>query len=303
MEMLAAWLLRPKRDFYVDLRSKYRACGDDRSCEVIPVSERVQTDFLWQRSPFLLYGGGEGKIEAPGIDLILPYWMGRYYGMDLSLMAVSAASGSAGLAPDGLGTLYGSNFAAGSRVELRDASNITRAATILFINGSQINFVLPAGMAAGAARVSVIKSDGVISHSTVAPVQRVAPALFSASARGGGAAAALAVRVEPDGTQTPVGVYSCAGSLICFTQQIEVRDGRPVYLSLFGTGIRGRTGEVRVTVGGRLARVLYAGPQTQFAGLDQINVQLDSSLRGVDIADVVVSVDGVSSNAVQIRID
>jgi len=48
---------------------------------VIRVPERPTTDFLWQRSPFLLYGGGDGTIEYPGIDYILPYWMARHYGV------------------------------------------------------------------------------------------------------------------------------------------------------------------------------------------------------------------------------
>jgi hypothetical protein len=41
----------------------------------------VRTDFLWQRSPFQLVGGGIGNIETAGIDYILPYWMARYYGV------------------------------------------------------------------------------------------------------------------------------------------------------------------------------------------------------------------------------
>ena len=68
------------RDDYVDLRGKYPACGPpDKACRPIPVTERVRTDFLWQRSPYLLYGGGTGAIEGPGIDYILPYWMGRFF--------------------------------------------------------------------------------------------------------------------------------------------------------------------------------------------------------------------------------
>ena len=39
------------------------------------------TDFLWQRGPFQLTGGGSGIIETAGIDYILPYWMARYYGV------------------------------------------------------------------------------------------------------------------------------------------------------------------------------------------------------------------------------
>jgi len=82
VQLLNDWLQRPRRDFGVDLRGKYPSCGsEDQSCTVIPVAERVTTDFLWQRSPFLLYGGGSGRIEGAGIDYILPYWMARYYGV------------------------------------------------------------------------------------------------------------------------------------------------------------------------------------------------------------------------------
>jgi hypothetical protein len=45
------------------------------------VDKRVNTDFLWQRSPFLRYGGGDGTVETAAIDYLLPYWMGRYYGV------------------------------------------------------------------------------------------------------------------------------------------------------------------------------------------------------------------------------
>ena len=43
----------------------------------------MNTDFLWQRSPFLIRQEyvGEGTIETAAIDYILPYWMGRYYGV------------------------------------------------------------------------------------------------------------------------------------------------------------------------------------------------------------------------------
>jgi hypothetical protein len=81
--LMSEWLQRPARDGWVDLRSKYKSCGGDRACDVIPVPERVRTDFLWQRSPYLLYGGGRGTIEAPGIDWLLPYWMARRYGLNL----------------------------------------------------------------------------------------------------------------------------------------------------------------------------------------------------------------------------
>jgi hypothetical protein len=78
--ILQEWLQRPRRDQYRDWRGdpRYPACGD-RACNVIPVFDRINTDFLWQRSPFQLYGGGGGTVETAGIDYILPYWMARYY--------------------------------------------------------------------------------------------------------------------------------------------------------------------------------------------------------------------------------
>ena len=81
--LLEDWLSRSHRDEWVDWRgdARYPACAEDKACSSIPVVDRVRTDFLWQRSPFLLYGGGQGIIEGAGIDYILPYWMARYYGV------------------------------------------------------------------------------------------------------------------------------------------------------------------------------------------------------------------------------
>ena len=77
--LLDLWLMRPRRDYFVDLRGRYAECDDNRACEPVPVNERVNTDFLWQRSPFQTYGGGQGLIETAGIDYILPYWMAAWY--------------------------------------------------------------------------------------------------------------------------------------------------------------------------------------------------------------------------------
>ena len=50
-----------------------------RSLEVIPVAERIPTDFLWQRSPYQLDADRRSPVhESQGIDYLLPYWMLRY---------------------------------------------------------------------------------------------------------------------------------------------------------------------------------------------------------------------------------
>ena len=79
--MLNDWLKRPRRDTWLDWRKtgRFALCGADKACAPLPTVDRITTDFLWQRSPFLLWGGGYGKTEGAGIDYILPYWMARYY--------------------------------------------------------------------------------------------------------------------------------------------------------------------------------------------------------------------------------
>jgi hypothetical protein len=79
IEFLKSWLARPRRDPWVDLRGQFETEGEDKAARVIPIELRPTTDFLWQRSPFLLFGGGLGVVEGPGIDFILPYWMARSY--------------------------------------------------------------------------------------------------------------------------------------------------------------------------------------------------------------------------------
>jgi len=79
--LLNAWLARPRVDVYRDFTGQFRECSTNEACQPLPVVDRVTTDFLWQRDPFALSGGGQGDIESAGIDYILPYWMGRYYGV------------------------------------------------------------------------------------------------------------------------------------------------------------------------------------------------------------------------------
>ncbi|MBI1356016.1 MAG: hypothetical protein GC160_16875 [Acidobacteria bacterium] len=79
VELLLAWVRRPSRDFSIDWRGVVPECGEDRACDPLPVEDRVRTDFVWQRSPFQLHGGGDGYIETAGVDFLLPYWMARVY--------------------------------------------------------------------------------------------------------------------------------------------------------------------------------------------------------------------------------
>jgi len=63
-----------------DIEKQTDARGRLWARHALPVEERVPTDFLWQRSPCLLEGGGDAPLAYPRIDLFLPYWMGRHAG-------------------------------------------------------------------------------------------------------------------------------------------------------------------------------------------------------------------------------
>jgi uncharacterized protein (TIGR03437 family) len=48
--------------------------------------------------------------------------------------------------------------------------------------------------------------------------------------------------------------------------------------------------------------VQFAGPQGQYPGLDQVNIQLPNSLSGKGTTNVILTVDGSVANTVQIGI-
>jgi uncharacterized protein (TIGR03437 family) len=57
-----------------------------------------------------------------------------------------------------------------------------------------------------------------------------------------------------------------------------------------------------VTLGGTALQVSYAGAQSTYAGLDQVNVLLDRSLIGGGALTLQLTVDGVAANPVVVSI-
>lgn len=76
----------PRVHFAVDLRNDPRY-PHDPSCPTqlrhdlaVDVGERVVSDFLWQRSPWELFAGGDLHRTEPGVDYLVAYWLGRKHG-------------------------------------------------------------------------------------------------------------------------------------------------------------------------------------------------------------------------------
>ena len=98
--------------------------------------------------------------------------------------------------------------------------------------------------------------------------------------------------------------YQCGASAgSCVAKPINLGSATDqVTLELFGTGIRGNSGlsGVQVTIGGTALPAAYAGPQSQYPGMDQINVILPRSLAGMGEVNLNVTVNGVSANTVRV---
>src|SRR5207253_8027408 len=135
---------------------------------------------------------------------------------------------------------------------------------------------LPAEVAPGEATITVTSATGLVSECMVT-IQSVAPAIFTTNSSGNGEAVLIST---VDGVNYEVNA----------ARQDSSRD---VYVVLFGTGWRQAGGNnannaasvlqlptdpVVVEINNIPVTVFYAGPQPEFAGLDQINIRLPREL-------------------------
>ncbi len=233
--------------------------------------------------------------------------------------AVSAANYGIAIVPESVAAAFGVNLApgtavanslplptslSGTSVTVRDSAGVARLAPLFAVSPAQVNFLVPAGTATGAATINVENRDGSFSMGRL-QVTNVAPGLFSADASGKGLAAASVLRLRADGSQVyePIVRFDPAQNKFV-AAPIDLSNGNEqVFLILYGTGIRHRSAlsAVRVSVGGVDSEVLFAGAQGGFAGLDQVNVRLARGLAGRGDVDVVLTVEGQPANTVRVN--
>lgn len=261
-----------------------------------------------------VYVAGSGKLPPTNGAFQNPVGDGFLARLDsllrlVNLSTVSAASFLFGpVAPESLAASFMDAYGQGDdklQAVVRDSQGVERQANALFSGSGQINYQIPAGTAPGQATVTATFAGTVISTGRV-EIARVAPGVFAANANGRGVAAAVALRVKPDNSQAYETIARYDPSLRQFVSiPIDLGpEGEQIILSLFGTGWRFRSSEsaVKVAIGGVDAPVTYAGLQPTLTGLDQINVRLPRTLIGRGEVDVVVTVDGKTTNATRIHI-
>jgi uncharacterized protein (TIGR03437 family) len=233
----------------------------------------------------------------------------------------AASYGAAPLAAQGFATIFGTNLSkapaqatttalpitlGGMSVTITDSSGTNQPAQLDYVSPTQMNVLMPKNLAIGSATLTVSSASGTTTYP--ATVAAISPSLFTADSSGSGAPAAFALSFAA-GSSTPqvLPVASCIGTpAVCAASPINLSAASTkVYLELFGTGIRGRSSlaGVSVSLGGVLLDVTYAGPQSTFAGLDQVNVLLDRSLIGQGQLPLQMVVDGVAANPVVVDIE
>jgi uncharacterized protein (TIGR03437 family) len=224
-----------------------------------------------------------------------------------TLIAANSAYGTYALAPQTITSIYGSNLAAapaqaqsqplptmlgGVSVTIKDSSGATFPVPLIYVSPSQVNCLIPTGVAPGVA--TIVVSNGSATSTGTAVIGQIAPGLYTATQTGQGPAAA-----QVTNGQTYSNTFQCSSSGNCTLIPINVTT-QP-YLILYGTGIRGAAqANVAVKIGNINAPVSFAGAQGSFAGLDQVNVALPSSLQGKGQLVVTVTVNGQATNMGQL---
>jgi uncharacterized protein (TIGR03437 family) len=261
----------------------------------------------------VITGGGATRIISVSLQV-------EAEAVKITSVVDAAAYAQQPIASEGLYSIFGLNLAThsvradagatpatldGASASIKDAAGVTRGVSLIFVSPRQINFIAPAGMAAGSGMLLVKNSAGQITSMSV-EIRSIAPGIFSADMTGKGLAAAVVVRVRPDGSQSSNVAADCSstpGQCVAIPIDLGSTDER-VYLSLYGTGIRGRSSlsATTVSIASAPVDVLYAGSQIQYPGLDQINVPLPATLAGSGEVDVSVTVDGRTANTVRIAI-
>lgn len=231
-------------------------------------------------------------------------------------VTVSAASGSAPVAPGSIVSIYGNRLAStgtsattlplpinlgGTSVNIT-FSNGTQASLPLFYAGpGQINALIPQSAVSGTAALTVFTASG--SQSGPVIVTPTAPALFTANETIQGVAVGQLISPLPNGFQSISNVFTCPGGpATCITVPLDVSSGNS-FLVLYGTGIQNAApGSVSVTIGGGAPIQASFFGATGYPGEDQVNVALPASLAGSGLVHVTVSVAGTTSNIVTVYI-
>jgi uncharacterized protein (TIGR03437 family) len=174
---------------------------------------------------------------------------------------------------------------AGVSVKVKDALAVERVAPVLFTRSGEVGYIVPSGTAPGMARITITSANGSV-HTATLRIENVGPRVFLESSWSSEHEFPASVLVRVRAGQQSV-------SPLVFPIDLgQARD--ETYICLFGTGFRFRRAldSVKAIIGGVDAPVVYAGPQGEFVGMDQVNLKLPPSLAGRGLVELQIMLDG-----------
>lgn len=237
--------------------------------------------------------------NAPGIVSAADYTPNLTGGAIQALFGVGLATQTVVADTIPLPTMLG-----GTQLILTRDTGDSYDAPLFFVSPGQINFLMPHILLPGVVTFTV-KVNGQTAAMTRVAVGHLAPALFTANGSGSGLPAAYLVRVRTDGSyyEEPIFDRDNLGRLT--PRPIRLPEDEQVYLVLYGTGFKdlpsGGT-EIEATFQATLKEKGRVFRAPGFVGLEQVNLLLPRSLRGLGDVLMTVALNGVNTNPVTIRI-
>lgn len=197
---------------------------------------------------------------------------------------------------------------AGVRISFFTGNSGGRSVPLFAVTPGQVNFQIPPDARLGWGTIDVTRSNGT-RFSELIRIEPVSPGLFTANSDGKGVPAAVALRIEQNGTQRYSAVSRFDGTRhvpvpIDLGEQPPGSSWPKNFILLYGTGISGigDPNRLKVTVGGETMPVYGAAAVPGYAGLDQVNVELLPFVAGRGEVDLILTVDGQVANTVRINI-
>ena len=208
-------------------------------------------------------------------------------------------------------SIYGSNFAATAATASSGTLPTTlggieavlgdQPVRLYYVGPQQINGVVPKSLSPGQRYQLLLRRNGTPAAPVPVTITDVQPGVFTQNQQGTGQAAAVLA-----GTRT----LAASGSPVALGSVIELyatglgavqnppADGAEASLTVLSRVVE----DVQVKVGGRTARVLFAGLTPGTIGLYQVNVEIPADAPTGDAVAVVVTQKGVGSNTVTIAV-
>ncbi len=148
-------------------------------------------------------------------------------------------------------------------------------ALLTAVSPTQVNFIVPAGVAPANLVEVIVNNNGTVSRGRVNVLQS-SPGVFTTTGDGNGRASVQCGRPNPDGSITYTDPPCAVGT-----------EANPFILRVFGTGWR-FADAVSIRIGDVGLIPTFVGPQPNALGVDLIDVRLATSLARVTDVDVIV---------------